>query len=75
MTVSSVKAISFEQIYNENGQYYLWIENNGRLSKKYIEIGLEGDLYTEIKTTVTETIVIPVDSTKVKEGMKLKWKT
>ena len=42
---------------------------NGKLAKQMVEIGLEGDTFTEIKSDLPEFVVIPDSSAKtVKEG-------
>ena len=74
-TDGEVTAVLYDEIfYNENNEPYLWVINDDeRLKIQPVEIGLEGDLYTELKSEVTDTIVSPLsDSLKLKEGYKAK---
>ena len=77
-TSTKVRALQFDQIINENGKNYVWVVRNDRIYKNEIEIGLEGDLYTEIKTLLNEELATPVENsfTKqrvIKDGIKIKW--
>jgi|LakMenE01Jun11ns_1017448.scaffolds.fasta_scaffold9870050_2 RND family efflux transporter MFP subunit len=73
-----VKALTFDQVFTEDdGKNYVWIveKTNGanRLKKLPIEIGLEGDVYTEIKTDLNEyTLVVPpTEDVVFEEGLKV----
>ena len=48
----------------------MWVVNkDNKLEKKFIEVGLEGDTMTSIKTDLPEYVVIPDSTAKnVKEG-------
>jgi membrane fusion protein, multidrug efflux system len=66
-TPTGVQALSFDTLFvDEDGKNsYVWSINNGKLEKKYITLGLEGDFYTEIKDDLSGVqIVMPVDTPK-----------
>ena len=70
-----VTSVLYDEIfYNEDNGPYLWVvTDSGRLKKQSVEVGLEGDLYTELKSDVVNTIVAPLnDSLKLREGYKAK---
>lgn len=69
-----VPSLLFDVIYEENdARLYVWTAPQGKLKKQYIEIGLEGDVYTQIKTEITDPVVIPLQTdTKLEEGHKAK---
>jgi len=73
-TESEVPALFFDEIYYDNEDNpYLYVLENEKIVKLPIEIGIEGDLYTEIKTEVTSKIVQPFsDKITLEEGMKAK---
>lgn len=62
--------LPFDAVFSEEDKRFVWVENeSGKLSKKYVEIGLEGDTFTEIKSELPEFVVVPDSSAKaVKEG-------
>ena len=70
----NVFAIPFDAVYTDfDDNTFLWIiSSNGTLEKYFVETGIEGDLYTEIKDFKEEMkIVIPMDSkTTLLEGAK-----
>jgi RND family efflux transporter MFP subunit len=69
---SNVKALPFDAVFTEDGtnKYYVWVvDNSNKITKKYIEIGLEGDTLTEIKSDLPEFVIVPDSSSKsIKEG-------
>ena len=74
----NVSAVTFDQVFtDDNGDNFVWIieKENGtdRLKKKPIEVGLEGDVYTEILTDLNGyTVVIPAtNDIEFKEGLKV----
>jgi RND family efflux transporter MFP subunit len=73
-TETSVDSLVYDEIFlDEEDKSYIWVEENGKLFKEYLDIGLEGDIYTEIKTKTDKNIVVPVDDTQeLKEGYKAK---
>ena len=48
----------------------MWVVSNKVLKKQYIEIGLEGDIFTEIKSELSEDIYAPVGDIKLEEGFR-----
>ncbi len=65
-----VNALAYDEInYDEENKAYVWtIDDKAKISKTYIETGLEGDIFTEIKSDVNQTIVIPANAqSKVQE--------
>lgn len=74
-TQDKVTALDFDVInYEENDSAYIWIAQDGKLKKMPIEIGLEGNLLTEVKTDLSNmTIVTSTDTkTEIGEGQKVK---
>ena len=72
-TQNEVQALEFGHLFRDaQGKYYVWVVNgNSKLKKEYVDVGLEGDLYTEVKTSLEgKTLVVPVenDGNKVEEG-------
>jgi RND family efflux transporter MFP subunit len=76
--LENTQALTFDEVFtDDNGQEYVWTveKQNGedRLKRKDIEIGLEGDVYTEIKTDLNGyTIVMPEnEDVEFKDGLKV----
>ena len=70
-TEGEVPSLIFNEIsYNENGDPFVWILDGKKVKKEPIELGLEGDLYSEVKTDLSgKTILVPAtDDTKIEEG-------
>lgn len=73
-TSGEVTAVSFDLLNEDDNGYFLWIDDNGILKKKKIEIGLEGDFYTEVKTNLDGiVIVVPEQDSEPVEGLKVKY--
>jgi multidrug efflux pump subunit AcrA (membrane-fusion protein) len=70
--VSNTKALPFDAVFTEEGsnKTFVWVVNSSnQLTKQYIEIGLEGDTLTQIKSEIPEFVVVPDTSSKtIKEG-------
>lgn len=73
-TGTEVSALSADDIaYDLEDKPFVWVVRDGKLAKLPIELGLEGDIFTEVKTQITETIVVPAkDSDKLTEGYTAK---
>jgi len=73
-TDQEVDALIYDEIfYDEENNPYVWILDGGTIKRRYIEIGLEGDIYTEIKTPINMQIVVGVDpDTEILEGYRAK---
>lgn len=72
-TESPVSALVFDQVFTPNGETYVWIVENKKLKKFPVEIGLEGDIYTEIKTNLSDKkVVLPTETENIKEGARVK---
>ncbi|MBD3366286.1 efflux RND transporter periplasmic adaptor subunit [candidate division WWE3 bacterium] len=74
-TSDPVSALLYDEVfYDANDKAYVWTVNDlGNLKRDYVEVGLEGDLYTEIKSDLPETLVIPLeDDAEIEEGFKAK---
>ena len=68
-TGKDVRALTIDEIfYDLSDNPYVWIVENGKLKKLYTELGVEGDIYTEIKTDVKEVVVPAEDNRKLTEG-------
>lgn len=73
-TSKKVTAIAFDLLNEDDTGYFLWIDDKGILKKKKIEIGLEGDFYTEVKTDISGlTLVIPAQDSQPVEGLKVRY--
>jgi RND family efflux transporter MFP subunit len=70
--VTETKALPFDSVFTEEGtdKKFVWITDaSNKISKKYIEIGLEGDTLTEVKSEVPEFVIVPASNSKtIKEG-------
>ena len=69
-TDTEVPTLSLGDYYfDEEDKPYVWVIVNNKIQKRNIEVGLEGDLYTELKTQINEPIVVPQkDNLVIKEG-------
>lgn len=69
-SVSEVPTLIYNEVQtDEAGKAFVWVVNRGKILKQYIDVGIEGDIYTEIKTKVDKQIVIPVkENEKIQEG-------
>jgi len=70
-TEGKVPSLIFNEIsYDENGDPFVWVLEGKKVKKESVELGLEGDLYSEIKTDLNgKTILVPAtDDTKIQEG-------
>lgn len=73
-TDGEVSSLTFDVIYENDEYFYIWTDENGTLTKEKIEIGLEGDVYTELKTNLEgKTVVIPTEENGLEEGTKVKY--
>lgn len=65
-TPGDVQALSFDNLFTEDdNKTYVWIVQNGKLQKKYVQVGLEGDFYTEIKDNLAGLeLVMPSETPK-----------
>jgi len=74
-TAKEVASIDYDAIFlDEEDKSYVWILDMNKLQKAYVEIGLEGDLFTEIKTDLSsKTVVAPINGKlNFKEGLNAK---
>jgi membrane fusion protein (multidrug efflux system) len=69
-SVTEVPSLIYSEVQtDEAGKNFVWVVDNKKLFKQYIDIGIEGDIYTEIKTKVDKQIVIPAtENEKIQEG-------
>ena len=68
-TQTEVSALTADEIFFDIDQKpYVWVVRNKKLYKQYIETGLEGDVYTEVKTPISEQIVVPQKDAKIDDG-------
>ncbi|GIW69873.1 MAG: hypothetical protein KatS3mg101_0620 [Patescibacteria group bacterium] len=68
-----VSSLTIDEIfYDLEDNPYVWIAENRKLKKRFIEIGLEGDIYTEVKTDVTEVLVPAQENQKMVEGYNIR---
>jgi RND family efflux transporter MFP subunit len=73
-TQNEVKALTLDEIfYDVDDKPFVWIQENEKLAKKYIETGIEGDIYVEVKTDLPSYVLVPVsDKDEFTEGFKVK---
>lgn len=71
---SEVPSLIYSDVQNdESGKPFVWVLNNKKIAREYIDIGIEGDIYTEIKSTVSKPLIVPAsDSVKIQEGYTAK---
>ncbi len=72
---NQVRSLNFNDIsYDSDDKPFVWVLENGKVKRLYVELGLEGDLYTEIKTDLAgKTVVAPInESSKIEEGFVAK---
>lgn len=68
-TEDGVRALTIDEIYYDiSDEPFVWIVVDGKLKKLPVELGVEGDIYTEIMTEVGEVFVPAVDGQKLTEG-------
>jgi RND family efflux transporter MFP subunit len=74
-TNAEVPSIIYDQVYtDENDKYYIWVvDSNGLLEKQPVTVGIEGDVYYELKSDITKQVVTGINNDVVmKEGYKAK---
>lgn len=74
-TDAEVPSLIFNEIsYDADSNPFVWILDGSKVKKLPIEIGLEGDLYTEIKTDLSgKTILVTAtEDAKIEEGFTAK---
>lgn len=69
-SISEVPTLVYNEVQtDETGKTFVWVIDKGKILKQYVDVGIEGDIYTEIKTKVDKQIVIPVkEGEKIQEG-------
>ncbi len=74
-TDSEVNALLYDEVFtDEEDKAYVWTLGQGNsVRKTYVETGLKGDLYTEIKSSVDSQIIVPMNSdADIEEGYNAK---
>lgn len=74
-TESEVTSLLYDEVlFDSEDNPFVWIVKNGLLEKMPIEIVLEGDLYTEIKTDISNLILVgPLNSAiQIEQGFRAK---
>ncbi|MFZ5424989.1 MAG: efflux RND transporter periplasmic adaptor subunit [Patescibacteria group bacterium] len=65
-------ALTFDAVFGEDSTHYVWLNEEGKLVKQPVEIGLEGDLYTIILSDIDfDKVVVPLDD-EFEEGASVK---
>ncbi|EKD99926.1 MAG: hypothetical protein ACD_22C00135G0008 [uncultured bacterium] len=77
-TKEAVSSLEFDQVFSdEDDKKYIWlVDSRGKISKKYIEVGMEGDIYTQVVTKIDQGMIIVVpesDDVKIEEGYIAKY--
>ena len=68
-TGENVRALTIDEIfYDVSDSPFVWVVENAKLKRLPVELGIEGDLYTEIKTDVREVVIPAEDNQKLTEG-------
>ena len=70
-TDGEVQSLTFNEIsYDKDDKPFVWIVENGKLKMFYVEVGLEGDLYTEVKNDLGDkVVVVPAkEDSEIEEG-------
>jgi hypothetical protein len=72
-TNGDVPSLTYDEIFYDNDNNpYVWVAVNNIMRKQSITTGLEGDIYTELKSPVTGTIIVPAkDADKLVDGYKV----
>lgn len=71
---NETQSVTFDTVFSEGAMHYVWVVQDGKLVKKEVEVGLEGDIYTEVLTDLTGfEIVVPVEDTNVAEGATVRY--
>jgi len=73
-TDKEVNSLTFDEIkYDIEDMPFLYVFEKGKVEKLYIELGLKGDIYTELKSTIGKPIIQESDAKHVlEEGLKVK---
>ncbi len=73
-TESEVQALAFDEVnYDVEDKTYVFVLENGRVKRQYINVGIEGDIYTQILSDITNPIIQPqADNIELEEGKEAK---
>jgi RND family efflux transporter MFP subunit len=73
-TVDKVKSLTVDVIsYDESDNPFVWVIRNNKIYKQPVTIGLEGDIFVELKSELTDPVVISAkDGQKMLDGYKAK---
>ncbi len=71
-TLTNVLKVPTSSLINEEGKDYIWVYENGKISKKEVTIGGNSNEETEIKSGLDESqTIISEPSNKFKDGQKV----
>ncbi len=73
-STKEVPSLTVDEVsYDEAEHPYVWVVENGKIKKQPIEVGLDGDIYLEVKTPISQMVVISAkDGQKMIEGYNAK---
>jgi RND family efflux transporter MFP subunit len=73
-TEDEVDSLTYDEVYyDEEDKPYVWILDGKFIEKYYVEIGLEGDIYTEIKSQIDLPLIAGVNNdVDLEDGFKAK---
>jgi len=73
-TNQEVPVLTFDEVeYDIEDRPYVFVLEGDRVEIQYLEIGLKGDIYTEIKTKIEKPIIQASDAKyKLEEGVRVK---
>lgn len=75
-TNEPVPSLTFDEIrYDIDENPYVYVLNDGKAQKQNIEIGLEGDIYTQVLSTISGPVIEATnDNQSLEEGISVKLK-
>jgi len=73
-TDGEVPALTFDEVqYDIDDKPFVYVFNEGRVETLYIDLGLKGDIYTEIRSNIDKPIIQESDSKyDLQDGVKVK---
>lgn len=73
-TDSEVRSLTFDEIkYDIKDEPFVYVFNEGRVEKQLIELGLNGDIYTQVLTPIEKPIIQESDAKyELQEGVKVR---
>lgn len=71
----NAQAVTFDVINEDDQGSFVWVVEDEQIKKEHIEVGLEGDLYTEVLTDLTnKNVVVPTTDEEIPTNAKVSYK-